>query len=101
MDNNTVAHQTGLVGTMYLTLGNHCTCHGADLRNLIDLTYLNLGSNLLLDNLVEHTLHSGADVVNGIIDNRVGIDFHAVAFSQLSGIGRGTYLEAYDDSIGS
>ena len=57
VDNDTVAHQTGLVCAVYLSFGNHSTSNSTNLGNLEYLAHLNLTCDNLFLNLVEHTLH--------------------------------------------
>src|SRR5574344_898982 len=101
MDHDTITYQAGLVAAVYLTVSNHCTGNSTDLRDMVNLANLNLTGNLLLDDLIKHTLHSRAYIIDGIIDDRVGVDFHAITLSQFAGISRRTNLETYDDCIRS
>ena len=84
---------------MYLTLGNETTGDGTHLRNLEGLLHLNLTGNDFLLHLVEHTYHRTLDVVDGIVDDRVCVDFNALTVGSLTSICGWTNLETYDDGI--
>ena len=101
MYHDTVADDAGTVATVYLAFCDVATSNGAHLRDLVHLAHLHLtGDNLLL-HLVEHTDHSRLDVVDSVVDDRVGVDFYAFLLSQLACCGRRAHLEAHDDSVGS
>ena len=101
MNDDTIAHQTRLVCTVNFSFDDHGTSHCTNLGNLVNLAHLDLGCHLFLDNLIEHTLHSGTYIVDGIINNGVGIDFYAITLCQFTCIGRGAHLETNNDSIRS
>ena len=101
MDHDSVADDTGFVLVVYLTVNHQTTGNSTHLRYLEHLLHLNLTRDDLLFHLVEHTLHGLLHIVDSVVDDRVGIDLDAFALSGTTGIGRRTYLEANDDSLGS
>ena len=101
MDNDTVADKTSLVCAVNLALGDQSTGNRSDLRDLVYLANFHLTGDNLLDNLVEHTLHGGSDILDGIVDDRIGVDLYTLLVSELAGRCRRTHLEAHDESIRS
>ena len=101
MDNNAVAHQSGFVGAVYFSFRNIGSGHGAHFGNLIDFAHFHLSGEHLFGHLVEHALHGRLHILDGIVDHRVGVDFHSLLVGLLAGGGRRPYLEAHDNGIGS
>ena len=101
MNHDTVAHHACAVDAVNLAFCNHTSGNGAHLRDLVDLAHLNLSCDNLLLDLVEHTLHGRSDIVDGVVDDRVGVNLHASLVSLLACGSRRTHLEAHDDGIGS
>ena len=99
MDNDTVAHESCLVGAVYLSFGNESASHCADLGDAIYLAYFHLSCDNLLLHLVEHTFHGVVDIVYGIIDDRVGVDFNSLLVGELACRRRRTHLECHDDGV--
>ena len=78
---------------------HHTSGDGSHLGDAEGLSYLEGRRDLLLDLGREHALHSGLDVLDRIIDNRVEADLHSLVLSSAPGALSGTYLEAYDQCI--
>lgn len=68
-DYNTIANDARLVAALHLAINHVATCHITNLADVVNLAHLDVGSNLLLDNRLEHTLHGHLDVLNGIVDD--------------------------------
>ena len=100
MDDDAVADDARLVGAADLAVEDVGTGHGSDLGDVEDLTHLELGGDFLLEFGSEHTFHGLLDFFDGIVDDAVGADFHALLLGSLAGLGRRTHLEGDDDSVG-
>ena len=100
MNHNTVANNAGLVFVVHLSVDDQSAGHRADLRDLEHLFHLYLARHDFLLHLVEHAFHGRLDVVDGVVNNRIGVDLHAFALSQFAGVGRRAYLESHDDGVG-
>ena len=85
---------------MHFSFGDEGTGNRTHLGYAINLAHLHLGGSHLFLHLLQHTLHSGVDIVDGIIDDRVGIDFHALALCQSLGICRRAHLESHNHTVG-
>ena len=77
MYHDTIAHEACLVVAVYLSFRDHGTCHGTHFRDMIDLTHLNLTGHDFLLHLVQHTDHGVFHILDGIVNDGVGVDFHA------------------------
>ncbi len=65
------------------------------------LQHLERGGNLFLHLRREHTLHSGFDLVDSIVDDRIDTDIHLLGLGHLASRTGRTNVEAHDDGIGS
>ena len=81
------------------------------LRTYAPATSTNVGDLIYLTNLdtsdsdltvlgSKHTLHSGADLLDSIVNDTVQTDINAVTLCVFCSNGVGTNIEAYDDGIG-
>ena len=86
MYHDTVAYDACLVFRVYLAVDDKTAGNGADLRNLEYLLYLYLAGDNFFLHLVEHTLHGGLDVVDSVVDDRVGVDLDSLALSKFAGV---------------
>src|SRR3712207_2994695 len=71
----------------------------ADLRHPEDLADLRRAELDLLELRLEHPLERGLDLVDGLVDDRVVPDVHALAVGQLGGLALGPDVEAQDDDV--
>ena len=100
MDDDTVAHQTHLaILALELAVLHVATGNSADAGDLVGLTHLGVTQHHLAELRCQHTLHSGLDLVDGIVDDAVHTHIHVGAGSAVAGSGIGTDVEADDDRL--
>ena len=100
MYHDAVANKAGLVYAVHLSFGNNCSCNGAHFRYFVNLAHFYLARHYFFLHLIEHALHSRVHVVDGIVDNRIGVYLHPFLVGQLACGGRWAHLETHDKRIG-
>src|SRR6478736_273561 len=80
--------------------GDHATGDVADLGRAEDRTDLRLAQGRLLELRLEHALERGLDLLDGLVDDGVVPDLHALAVGQLRRLALRADVEADDDRVG-
>ena len=76
MNHDAVTNKAGFVHAVHLSFGNNCSCNGAHSRYLVNFAYFYLARHYFFLHLIEHALHSRVHVVDGVVDNRIGVYLH-------------------------
>src|SRR5690606_7947121 len=99
MDNNPVPNDTDFVFPGNKTIGDITSGYCSHLRDLKDLSHLDISSDNLFKGWFEHPFDSVLNLVDGIIDDGVMPDLNFFLFRHFLGISRRSNLEAQDDSV--
>src|SRR4051794_11398242 len=100
VDDAAVAHQAHGGAAADRAVGDVGAGDGADARGAEGLADLG-GADGLLDLLGrEQALHGVAQLLDDLVDDRVGADLDALAVRHLAGLAHGAHVEADDDRVG-
>lgn len=100
-DDYTIAYDSYLTVSCYLTVKHIGTGNNADICYLVNLAYLNSAEVNLSELRSKHALHCSSDILDSVVDYAVQTDLDTVALCVvLCGRVR-SYVEADDDCAGS
>ena len=100
MDDDAVPDQPDLaVLALELTVLHVAACHGTDAGDLVGLAHLGMAQQHLTELGRQHTLHSGLDLVDGIIDDTVHPHIHVGTGGGVTGGVVGADVKAHDDGL--
>ena len=99
VDDDAVAHDTHVARALDLAVGDIAACDGADGRDLVGLANFGVADDGLAELRREHTLHSGLDLVDGVVNDAVHAHVDMVAGRAVARRGVRTDVEADDDGV--
>ena len=99
VDDDTIAHDTNVARALDLTVLHVAAGDRADGRNFVGLANFGVADDGLAELRREHTLHSGLDLVDGVVNDAIHAHVDVVAGRAVARRGVRTDVEADDDGI--